>query len=791
MSSGPEYELVEKPFIDQLVGMGWTHIVGDIEDPAKTSRTSFRDVLLRNDLESALRKLNLREGASWLDDARISQAMSSLERISAPKLLEINQVATDLIIKGVPVDGIEGWDHGRQQVVRFIDWTTPENNVFRVVNQFRVDEPGGQAKKFICPDLVLFVNGIPLVVIECKSPYINEPIAQAVDQLQRYANQRDSVAAEEGNERLFRTSQLVVATSFDEARLGTFTSKTVHYLEWKDTAPVAMSEVAEALGKKELSSQERLVAGVLRPEHLLDIARHFALFMQVDGRTIKVAPRYQQFRAVREAVHRLKFGKTKHADGEHDRRGGIVWHTQGSGKSLTMVFLIRKMRSEPSLRGFKIVIVTDRRDLQKQLGDTAKLTEEKLNVIKPRRVGLRTKSSAEVMQETLRQEGKDLIFAMIQKYRAPDASADEVDDADDDGDERIAGASQFPTLNESENILVLVDEAHRSHTTALHANMRSALPNCAMIGFTGTPIIMGAKKRTHEIFGEFIDRYRISESEADGATLPILYEGRTTRAGVKGGGQLDHLFEDMFDSYAPEQLEAIKAKYGTKGNVLEATAMIGAKARDMFRHYVANILPNGFKAQVVAVSRRAAARYYDAFVAARAELVAELDALDPALRSLPPDHVEKQDENTQYLIRAHRFLPTIRDLQFASIISGAQNDDPDFAAWTDQVRNDARIERFKKPLFHGDPEKCDLLSILIVKSMLLTGFDAPVEQVMYLDRMMREAELLQAIARVNRTSGEKKRAGFVVYRLLRRRAAPQGSARCLQRRRHQGRPAEP
>lgn len=761
MSAGPECILVEKPLIEQLVGMGWIHTAGDVGDPSKTLRLSFRDVFLKQDLEDALRRLNLKDGQQWLDDARIAQAVASLERVTETKLLEINQVVTERLIKGAAVDGLAGWDQGRQQIARFIDWTIPSNNVFRVINQFRVDEPGGQTKKFVCPDLVLFVNGIPLVVIECKSPSTNEPISKAVDQLQRYANQRDWVAAEEGNERLFWTNQLVVATSFDEARLGTFTSRTVHFLEWKDTAPIAISEVARALGKQDLSSQEKLVAGALRPEHLLDISRHFTLFMQVEGRTIKVAPRYQQYRAVREAVHRLKTGKTRKVDREFDRRGGIVWHTQGSGKSLSMVFLIRKMRSDPQLRPFKIIVVTDRRDLQKQLGDTAKLTEERLNIVKPRKVGLRAIPSAEVLQETLKRDGKDLVFAMIQKYRG----ATDVDDAGEvvtDQDAVDSKVDSFPLLNESESILVLVDEAHRSHTTSLHAKLKAAMPNCALIGFTGTPIIMAGKKPTHDIFGEFIDRYTIRQSEEDGATLPILYEGRTTRAGVKGGGQLDKLFEDMLKGYTPEQLEAIKSKYGTKGNVLEAMAMIVAKSRDMFRHYVANILPNGFKAQVVAVSRRAAVRYYYGFEAARRELVAELEALDPLVVHLPPHELEKRDEQTRFLVRAHRFLDTIRKLEFAAIISAAQNDNPMLASWTDQGKNDARIERFKKPLLHAAPDKCDPLSILIVKSMLLTGFDAPVAQVMYLDRAIREAELLQAIARVNRTAGERKRAGFVV-----------------------------
>jgi type I restriction enzyme R subunit len=282
---------------------------------------------------------------------------------------------------------------------------------------------------------------------------------------------------------------------------------------------------------------------------------------------------------------------------------------------------------------------------------------------------------------------------------------------------------------------------------------------------------MRAKGQTARIFGDFIDRYTIRESEADGATVPILYEGRTTDAAVQDGRALDEVFEDMLVGYTPEELEAIKQKYATKGHVMEAERLIAAKARNMLRHYVENILPNGFKAQVVAVSRRATIRYHDALLAARDELVAELKGLHPNLLDLDEDALSRLAPEKAFLVRAHRFLPTIQALEFAPVISSEHNDtvDPQ-GEWSSRAAIDARIARFKKPLFADGPnpldrDKADPLAFLIVKSMLLTGFDAPVEQAMYLDRHIREAELLQAIARVNRTyarGGVEKGFGIVV-----------------------------
>jgi type I restriction enzyme, R subunit len=742
VSDGSEYSRVELPLVEQLVGLHWSHIEGSRSDPAVTGRGSFREGFLEGRLRDALRRINLDgDGQPWLDEGRISQAVGALLRPKAVKLIEINQELTQRLLLGTTVDGVPGFDHGRDRTVQFIDWEHPGRNDFLVINQFRVDEPGGQGHKFIAPDLVLFVNGIPLVVIEAKSPTVVEPMAKAIRQLRRYANQRGS-AQPEGNERLFHTSQFVVATCFETALAGTFTAEPEHFAEWKTTEPVPEADVCLSLGVTALSSQERLVAGMLAPERLLDLVRHFTLFMQAETRTVKVVARYQQYRAVHRALERLTTGATRAQDGESDRRGGIVWHTQGSGKSLTMVFLIRAMRTDPTLVRFKVVVVTDRTQLEDQLATTAALTGETV----------RTAKKVRELRTLLATPGKALVFAMIQKYRNPDSRRT------DDEEKKSLGV-----LDTSEDVVVLVDEAHRSQGSALHANLLRAMPSCARIGFTGTPIIMGQRKYT--IFGDYLDRYTILQSEADGATLPILYEGRTAKSAVRDAADLDELFDDMFAEHTPEELEAIRKRWATKGNVLEAPKLIGAKARSMLRHYVDTILPNGFKAQVVATSRVAAVRYRDAFLAARDELLNELDGLDPRLRSAgAADQADRLPGKTARLVRAWPFRNVIAALDFVPVISPEQNDAADWALWTDKAQQDAVITQFKRPLpttGGADPTHTSPVAFLIVKSMLLTGFDAPAEQVMYLDRHIKEAELLQAIARVNRTVHGKS-AGYVV-----------------------------
>ncbi|MBE0507160.1 MAG: type I restriction endonuclease subunit R, partial [Marinospirillum sp.] len=724
-----------------------------LDDPQATGRNSFAEVLQTDVLRSQLKRINTRlldkgDTAEWLDDERINSAVSALTRIDAPGLMEANQIATELLTAGFVVDGLVDWDGGRSRTIHYIDWENPTNNQFTVINQFKVQCPPGHdsVKQHVIPDLVLLVNGIPLVVIECKSPTASSaPVTEAIDQLRRYSNQRfaqGEVSDNEGVPALFNTNQLMLATCFDACLVGTLGAGSGHYLPWKTVASInnpqrTEAQVAEALGVKSLSPQQRTVAGMLDQANLLDIVRHFTLFMTDSGQTIKLVCRYQQYRGVVKTLHRLKHGKTRKQDGEHDRRGGIVWHTQGSGKSLTMVFALRRLRTDPALRRFKVVVVTDRNDLQKQLSATATLSGETVQVAK----------NSKALKNILRQDGPGLVFAMIQKYR---------DEASKLGD--------YEQLNTSEDILVMVDEAHRTQGASLHANLLAGLPNCARIGFTGTPIIMGNKKRTHEIFGEFIDKYTIREAEADGATVPVLYEGRTVQGAVKDGSSLDELFEDFFAGQSEEELEAIKKKYATKGNVLEAPRLIEEKARDMLRHYVTYILPNGFKAQVVAYSRLAAVRYKEAFEKARDDLLSEAAYLSPEIKGMDDEALCRKSSKMQALVQAWRYRELITRIEFATIISGDNNDGSDWAEHTDRATQDKQIERFKKPLLpkeDGGKDKSDPLAFLIVKSMLLTGFDAPIEGVMYLDRSIREAELLQTIARVNRT-GFGKKAGIVV-----------------------------
>ena len=646
-------------------------------------------------------------------------------------------MSTELLLGGVTVAGLEEWDGGRDQTIDYICWDDWSANDFLAVSQFQVATPGRAPN--IRPDVTLFVNGIPLVVIEAKPPGNDSGITEAVDQLRRYASQRGGETAE-GAEQLFWTNQFTVATTGERAEAGTFSAPPEHFSAWKDPFPATVDEVAALLGKpvEAVTQQEILAAGMLAPERLLDIVRHFTLFMETgSGRAVKLVGRYQQYRGVQKAMRRLLTGKTRAVDGHVDRRGGIVWHTQGSGKSLTMVFLIRAMRSHPELRRFKIVLVTDRTDLQAQLGDTAVLTGETVKV---------ARSAAEV-RELLRQPGSALVMAMIQKYR----------DEAGGNDEGLSGEEAFETLNESESILVMVDEAHRSQASTLHANLMNAVPNAARIGFTGTPIIMGKRKRTLEIFGGYLDRYTLAESEADGSTVPIFYEGRTADAAVVGASKMDDLFYRWFFDLTDTQRETLQKKYATAQQVLEAPELIAAKAKDILRHYIATVMPDGFKGMVVATSRKACLRYYEALNAARDELVVELDQRRGDLLGRPGDPL---DPGESFMRAAAGQVDLIRALEFAPVISADHNDPPEYAEWTDKLRQQARINSFKLPLGHGGENRSPL-ALLVVKSMLLTGFDVPQAQAIYLDRMIQEAELLQAVARVNRTA-PKKSYGLVV-----------------------------
>lgn len=783
-SNPTEWSEVERPLLKQLIAMDWQYLEGDCDYPQKTFRDNFRQVLLLPKLKEALRRINLDEnGNEYLDELTIERAITELQRIGATGLIQTNKVLTEKLIQGVHVSRAEGGDTSRQPAIKFIDFEHPERNEFLAINQFRVDMLGRVG--FCIPDIILFVNGIPVVVIECKSPSITEPMNEGINQLLRYSNSRPEVEENEGIEQLFHYNQIVVSSWFYEARAGAVGAGYDFYLEWKDTSPVSNAQVLQELDKTgtPLKSQELLVAGMLRPAHLLDIINNFVLFDIDNGKLIKIIPRYQQFRSVHNAVVKLKTGRSKLDGAVEDQRGGIIWHTQGSGKSITMVHLVRKMRTTDELKDFKIIAVTDRTSLENQLIETAKLTGEN---IRPNQQDQRGgESASDQIKRILAENGPDLVFCMIQKHlqRDPEAETleyelpvpapkEEIIKAEKEGLDAPKGTTRtlrqtvqnydsYPELNTSDKIVLLIDECHRSHTQTLHANLMKALPNASKIGFTGTPVFRCDGMGTVSIFGGFIDKYYLDTAVKDGATVKIMYEGRYAEGLVEQADQLDEAARIEFSEYTQAEQQEIMRRYANQTRVLEAPKLIAVKARDMLEHYIEKILPDEFKAQVVAVSRVATIRYQESLSTARDEIIRDLESFDTSLLNLDDEAKAHLDTYTQFLIRAYPMLEKIRRLEFAAIISADHNDPPSWKQWTDKANQEENERLFKLPMTHSDPEKCSSLAFICVKKMHTVGFNAPREQVLYLDRYAKEHELLQVIARVNRRA-KGKSCGYVV-----------------------------
>ena len=690
-----ELDKVELPALEQLQSLGWSYVEGAKLSPDESDeRSSLKDAVLEKRLTTSLKRIN-----PWINDENLRKVIRELTKTLYSNLVEANQSIWTQINQCISV--MQDLGKGNKgQTVHIIDFEHPENNEFLCTNQFKVSG----VNQNIIPDILCFVNGLPLAVIECKSPYITNPMEAGIDQLLRYANRR-TPENDEGAEKLFHYNLMMVSTHRDKARVGTITSRMEHYLEWKDPYPSALSkdgkefvfrEKIEGLDypmgallppyQREMiaepTAQEVMFYGLFDRANFLDILQNFTVFEPVDGRIIKKMPRYQQFRAVHKTIERLKGGETP------KDKSGVIWHTQGSGKSLTMVFLTVKMRRDPELRDYKLVFLTDRTQLDTQLTTTFNNAQGET---------IRHADSVKSLNELLASDASDIITAMVQKFQE---SADEF---------------EFPVLNESEKIIVLADEAHRTQYGALGAAINTALPNAPRIAFTGTPLIKSQK--TTSTFGSYIDTYTIEEAVKDGATVQILYEGREAILRVTGDS-LDGLFDEYFADYSEDEKAAIKKKFGTNRAVLEAPQRIRRVSMDILKHYREHIQPNGFKAMIVTSSRNAAVLYKEA-----------LDKLEAP--------------------------------QSAVIISGDHNDEKRFWDYTDGSKQKKQIEDFKKPLGTGDGQSD--LSILIVKDMLLTGFDAPIAQVMYLDRKLTDHTLLQAIARVNRTNKNKFRGYIVDY----------------------------
>ncbi|MBU2513988.1 HsdR family type I site-specific deoxyribonuclease [bacterium] len=729
----PEYTFVEKPFLDQLEALGWKIIdqgEGIPQDPSKSLREDFREVVLQDEFKQSVRSINTTEdGKEWLTDHQLEELYQELTDQAGKSLLEANKDVLDCLYK-IQVDSneITGEEY---PVVKLIDFEVPENNSFYAINQFRIDTPGG-VKDHIRPDIVLFVNGLPLVVIECKdaNAYTSNPIYEAIAQLRRYTDQREATheaGLKEGEERLFHYNQLMIATIGDDAKFGSITSTSDYYFNWKTIFPEKYKSYTPPLEIER--SQEILIQGMLPKDTFLDIIRNFVLFMDAGDRQIKVICRYQQYRATLKMIDRLRIGSTAMD------RSGVIWHTQGSGKSLTMVFLIRKLRQCEDLKDFKVLMVNDRVDLEDQLGNTAQLTGEKVYSI----------DSSDQLKKDLITDSSNLNMVMIHKFREadellPEYVSDVLGEYKNSKGKPLAKKKEFGVVNNSEKILVLIDEAHRTQSSDLGDNLFGAFPNASRIAFTGTPLITDHhKKKTWERFGGYIDKYRLQDAVDDGATIQILYEGKTADTAINEKGKFEEKFEDLFANLTDEQILQIKKKYGSTGNILDAPKRIEAIANDLVKHYIENILPNDFKAQVVCNSKIAAIHYQtyiDKAIAANLELEKQKDPLD------------------EELVKRLEFIKTAVVLSSDNV-----NEDARVTKARKRSKEMNAIDNFKKKFDHERPETG--IAFMIVCDMLLTGFDAPIEQVMYIDKKIKEHNLLQTIARVNRVYKGKNR-GFIV-----------------------------
>ena len=503
-----EYLHVEKPFLEQLATLGWRVIdqgQGFIPtDPAASLRANFREWLLPDVFRAAVHAINCTaDDTAWLTARQLDDLRDQILRQPNRTLLEANEAVQALFLKAqVDVNEITGEP---DPVVQLIDFVHPERNIFHAINQFRIDTPGS-VKQCIIPDIVLFVNGIPLVVVEAKigDATTANPMHAAFEQLLRYRNGRAATVAaglREGEPRLFHTNLLLIRTCGVRAEFGSITSGHEHFYAWKArpfpspsgrgikgegtrSGSIATPQLAaphpgplpegEGVERDLDCNQERMIQGLLAPETLLDVLRTCAVFMDTDsGKRVKVICRYQQYRAAYRIVQRLRSGKTA------DERSGVVWHTQGSGKSLTMVFVARMLRASKDLSDFKILLVNDRVDLEDQLAATARLIGGKVNVIE----------STSELREHLGTEASDINMVMVHKFmERTEALPPKVAEAL--GAYRAAPSGKtFGVVNPSERILLMIDEAHRTQSSDFGDNIFEAFPNATRIAFTGTPLV--------------------------------------------------------------------------------------------------------------------------------------------------------------------------------------------------------------------------------------------------------------------------------------------------------------
>jgi type I restriction enzyme R subunit len=658
--------VAELALLEWLAELGYEVVHGPELVPGE--RPDQREVLLEGRLRGALARLNPDAPAAALDEA-----VRQVRRVASPSLLVRNRRFHDLLVDGVEVEvprdggGIQGIR------VRLVAFDDPDANDWLAVNQLTVRE--GRAHRRA--DVVVYVNGLPLALVELKNPADeNADVWSAFKQLQTYKHELPTFLS---------YNELLVISDGVEARLGTITSPAEWFLPWRT---VDGSELAPASANR----LEVLARGVFEKGRLLDLVRHFVVFHD----DAKIVAAYHQFHATRKAVETTLRAAEPGADG----RGGVVWHTQGSGKSLTMAFFAGKLVVEPALANPTLVVITDRNDLDDQLFGIFSLSRD---LLRQEPVQARDRSH---LRDLLDVASGGIVFTTIQKFM-PDEKGD-----------------RHPLLSERSNVVVIADEAHRSQygfVRGFAAHVRDALPHATFVGFTGTPVELDDRD-TRLVFGDYVDVYDIRRAVEDGATVPIYYESRLAKLDLDESERphLDEAFEEITEGEEPPRKQKLRTKWGRLEAVVGTEKRLALVARDLVEHFENRLAAIEGKAMVVCMSRRICVDLY-------AEIV-----------KLRPEWDSEDDEAGAIKV----------------VMTGSASDP---AGWQGHIRSKSGREllarRFKDP---GDP-----LKVVLVRDMWLTGFDAPSLHTMYVDKPMRGHSLMQAIARVNRVFRDKQ-GGLVV-----------------------------
>lgn len=675
-----EKNISQQPAIDLLTAMGYTYISPADCDKQRGSRYH---VLLRDILRGQLRRLNryVYAGAeNEFSAANIERAMEDLNEPLTDGLVRTSEKIYDALLLGKSYPETVGDGKMLSFNLRYIDWDNPQNNVFHVTEEFAVDSQDRQHNAR--PDIVLFINGIPFAVIECKAPHI--PVEEAVGQMIR--NQQAAYIPH-----LFKFAQLVVATNKNAVKYATAGTPKKFWSVWKEQDDEWLQTRLKALIPDRMpTEQDRNIVSLFSRERVFELIRYFVLF---DANVKKVC-RYQQFFAVREIM------KTIAESDEHgNRQSGVIWHTQGSGKSLTMVMLAKYILMELKDCHPRVVIVTDRKELDAQIAATFAHTR-----LTPARA-----TSGRHLVELVNSARADVITSIINKFNT---------------------VERQEVKNPSRDIFVLVDESHRSNYGLMATRMRSVFPNACYIGFTGTPL-MKSEKNTMARFGRLIHKYTIRDGVEDGAIVPLIYEGRFVEQKADEEN-IDLWFKQITRRLTEAQREDLRRKWSSIRRLTSTDARIKRIALDISEHFIEGYKDTGFKAMLATNYKRDAIRYLQCFE--------QFGDLSCAVVISPPDMREGVDDADE----------------------GA--DDLVVSFWNKMMQQYGDADRYEEAIKN---RFCDgEIDILIVCSKLLTGFDAPLCQVLYIDKELKEHGLLQAIARTNRLHEGKDYGLIVDYRGL-------------------------